>query len=136
MKFEALAVLRLTTKSAVGAVQWELQLALRLLGLGQQSRRPVANAQIAFGKKYDVKDQHLEDMRHRLIAKLLAKLPTIAHPITLSAATNRAGEIERPSALAVSLLITRSTFLSSIATSPWVSCDLDCPTSQEPQLSR
>jgi hypothetical protein len=39
-----------------------------------------------FGKKYDVKDQHLEDMRHRLIAQL----PTIAHPITLSAATNRA----------------------------------------------
>jgi hypothetical protein len=60
--------------------------ALRLLGLGQQSRRPVANAQITFGKKYDVKDQHLEDMRHRLIAQL----PTIAHPITLSAATNRA----------------------------------------------
>ena len=27
-------------------------------------------------------------------------------------------------------------FLSSIATSPWVSCDLDRPTSQEPQLSR
>jgi hypothetical protein len=28
-----------------------IQLALRLLGLGQQSRRPIANAQITFGKR-------------------------------------------------------------------------------------